>query len=105
MKTSRILMIITLLAICSLAYAQTETDGNHITVSIPLKSAINNPALVHTMYEQLNQEFLHGNIQRVYHVKVIYKRITFDIYGSYEEWISFFLMDNNDRIPVNSQGG
>lgn len=105
MKTSKILMIVTLFAICSLAYAQTENEGNHITASIPLKSAINNPGLVHAMYEQLNQEFLHGTMQRVYHVKVIYKRITFDIYGSYEEWTSFFLMDNNVLTSVNSQGG
>jgi len=105
MKTTRILTIAALLAICSLTYAQTETDRNHITVSIPLKSAIKNPGLVHAMYEQLNQEFLHGTIQRVYHVKVRYKRIIFDIYGSYNEWISFFLMDNNVQRPVISQGG
>ena len=105
MKTSSILMIAALIAICSLAHAQTETDGNHVTASIPLKSAINNPGLVHAMYEQLNQEFLNGTMQRVYHVKVIYKRITFDIYGSYDEWTLFFLMDNNVQISLNSQGG
>ena len=105
MKTSRIFMIASLLAICSLTYAQAETDRNHVTASISLKSAIKNPGLVHAMYEQLNQEFLHGTIQKVYHVKVRYRRITIDIYGSYDEWISFFLMDNNVQIPEISQGG
>lgn len=104
MKTSILFMIVMLLAICSMTFAQTETGREPFSVSIPLKTAIKHQGLVQAMYQQLNEDFLHGPAIKVYHVKVEYRSCLYDIYGSYEEWTLFFVMDNKAQIPVNTGG-
>jgi hypothetical protein len=103
MKTINFFLIVALLAAGSLTYPQSATPDNPFSVTIPLKNAIHNPMLVKAMYEQLNQDFLNsGTEEHLYYATVRFKNNRYVIYGTYAEWISFFLMDPTNPKPENT---
>jgi hypothetical protein len=100
MKTTKFFLIAALLSFSILTFTQADHENNHFSIKISLKIALHDPGLVRAMYEQLNQDFLNGNQElQVYSVAVKYRGSRYVIYGSYQEWINFFLMDYDDQTP------
>ena len=74
-------------------------------IDISLDMAIKDPALVQTMYLQLEDDFLKAEPTEAKIIKtVFYNYSYYRISGTYEEWISFFLMDpvlfNTSQSPI-----
>lgn len=95
MKTSKLVMIATILAIGMLSIAPSlnvEANPGTRAIHITLEQAVTNPALVQVMYDQLNPSFL-GTIDGEYTVTVLFQGMTVYITGSYTEWFLFFQME------------
>ena len=96
MKTVRLIMIATVLTIGMLGITAVEnvdarTLYGNKALHIDLEDAVQNPALVQIMYDQLNPNFL-GSVDGEYTVSVLYQGIMVYITGSYTEWFTFFQM-------------
>jgi hypothetical protein len=97
MKTTKFLLIAALLLISALSFTQADQESGQFSVKISLKAAIHNPNLVWAMYDQLNQDFLIGTQKLpVYTATVKYRQSLYVIYGTYQEWVNFFVMDYNN---------
>ncbi len=93
MKATKFVLIIAMLAFVSMSYAD-EKPGPTLTIKISLKKAIQNPGLVKTIYNQVSERTLLANEHNgPYIAKVNYRRVVYIIYGKYEEWRNFFVMD------------
>lgn len=80
-----------MLSIATLAYSESQVSQLQYTVTIPLRTAMSNPALVNAMHQQLNPGFLSGTNQGLlYYEPVVLSGNTFIIYGTYAEWRAFF---------------
>jgi len=92
MKTTTLLLVTFVLSL-TLSTVQSQTVIP-IAIEIPLAKAIKDPAFVQAMYLQLDDGFLHGESNIIkYAATVIYNTLEFKVIGTYEEWVSFFLMD------------
>lgn len=94
MKTSKFLMIITVVAIglMSLSFNSKEEapPKSKTVVKITLLEALQNPGLVSSMYEQLNDDFLDDKSDKNYYQMVYHNNITWVISGTYAQWTQFF---------------
>jgi hypothetical protein len=102
MKTKNLILIVALLSIATLTFSQSTPDrvDNHFTVTITLKSALQNPYLVKAMHEQLNQDFLNGDQDSsLFTATIKYRGIRYVIAGTYEEWKRFFEAALDDPTP------
>jgi hypothetical protein len=93
MKTLRIAMIAAFVAIAMVSLANTDggmgTKPNKKIVSISIQQAVQIPALVLAMYQQLNPDFLKKN-QPTYTVSVAYQGVIVRITGTHDQWVLFF---------------
>jgi hypothetical protein len=92
MKTLRIAMIATLVALAMASMANTDdfkVQPNKQVLNISLAEAYNVPGLVAEMYKQLNPSFLNTN-RLVYTVYVTFGKTVYRISGTYEQWCRFF---------------
>ena len=92
MKTLRIAMIATFVALAMVSLA--NTDGFKIkpdkkVVNLTFAQAMQVPGLVAAMYQQLNAEFLKIN-QHSYTLDVVYNGYICRITGSFDQWTMFF---------------
>ena len=63
-------------------------------INMPLSKAIQNPELVREMYIQLDEGFLGGPYcLATYTQTVFFNGYQYQITGTYNEWVLFFLMD------------
>jgi len=93
MKITKIVLIVTLLAFVSMSYAD-DKSGPKLTTKISLEKAIQNPGLVRAIYNQVSERSLLVNDHNgLYTAKVNYRRVVYVVYGNYEEWRNFFVMD------------
>ncbi|MCD4681932.1 MAG: hypothetical protein K8R86_01505 [Bacteroidales bacterium] len=93
MKATKFVLIIAMLAFVSMSYAD-KKPGPTLTVKISLTKAIQNPGLVRAIYNQVSERTLLAQEQNgLYTAKVNYHRVVYVIYGKYEEWRNFFVMD------------
>jgi hypothetical protein len=94
MKTSKLLMIVTVFAIGMLSFTtslDTEANPGTRAIHLTLEEAVANPNIVQGLYDQLNSTFL-GPHDGMYTVTILYQGITVYVTGSYTEWVSFFQM-------------
>jgi hypothetical protein len=92
MKTLRIAMIATLVALTMASMANTDdlkVQPKKQVLNISLAEAYNVPGLVAEMYKQLSPSFLNSN-RLVYTVYVTYGKTVYRISGTYEQWCRFF---------------
>jgi len=92
MKTLRFAMIATLVALAMVSLA--NADGIKAkpakkVINLTFEQAIQAPALVLAMYQQLDENMLNNN-QHSYTVDVVYKGYICRITGSYDQWKMFF---------------
>ncbi len=99
MKAIKLALVIAILGCASLSYA--DVDPGPLSVKITLKKAMESRSLVRAMYQQIDKSFLQVDQNGYYVARVIFNRNIYVIYGKYEEWIRFFLMDL-DGEPVKS---
>ena len=76
-------------------FAQTaRPDRNEpaptLSVKMALKVAMQNDGLVKAMYAQLDPRFIQDADQRIYTAKVLYRNVSFVIWGTKLEWKHFF---------------
>ena len=95
MKATKLILAIAFFTFSTMAFAQTaRPDQNEpaptLSVKMALRVAIQNPALVKAMKVQLDPSFLQKPDQRIYTVKVLYRNVTFIIWGTRIEWKHFF---------------
>jgi len=102
MKTTILLLVFSSLSIGLLAENYQSNP-----IEIQLSKAIKNPYLVQAMYLQLDDGFLNDEISNnaSFSRDVFFNSKYYVITGTYEEWVSFFLMDiiiNENRHPAVS---
>jgi hypothetical protein len=100
MKTLRIAMLATFVALAMVSLASTDgfkLDPQKKVVNISLAQAESNPGLVIEMYRQLDISIL-ALEQQTYTVYVVYKNTCYRISGTYSQWFRFFHHGGN--IPV-----
>ncbi len=93
MKTTKLVLIIAMLAFVSMSYAD-NADRPQLTERVTLRKAIADPGLCQAIYQQVDATALLA-VDKVgmYTVTVKYRRVVYVIYGKYWEWKDFFLMD------------
>jgi hypothetical protein len=89
MKALKLAMVAVLMASVCLASSDGHKKISNRVVYVSFEKAIQNPGLKAAMQLQLNPGFL-VNDQEVYTVSVNYKRITYKITGTKEQWKMFF---------------
>ena len=94
MKATKLLLIAAILTIGMMGMT-TNVDANTVygnkAIYIELEDAVQNPAMVQIMYDQINSSFL-GSIDGEYTVTILYNGIMVYITGSYTDWFMFFQM-------------
>ncbi len=97
MKTTKIFIVIAILAFASMSYAKVDNLPHPIKIS--LRKACEHRGIVMAIYQQIDpRTFLQNDQHGYYCATVYYHRITYIIYGKYEEWVDFFLRD-----PIDDQ--
>ena len=100
MKTTKFFLIVALISIATLTFSQSVNDTPRFTVKITLNCAMQNPALVKVMHEQLNSDFLLvSDESRLFTAKVRFNNTQYLIIGSYREWKYFFSAELVDPSP------
>jgi len=103
MKTTKLVLTIALISFAVLAFSRPEPRT--LSVKIKLSTALENRALVKTMYQQLDASLLHiDNVYAIITARVTHRHVVYYIYGKYEEWKNFFIMDQDDD-PVGKAPG
>jgi hypothetical protein len=98
MKTLKLTLIAVVLLSAVTAFSnnvtRTAENKKHTKcVKMSLSEAIQDPVLVWTMYNQLNDSFLRTENLGSYTASVLYNKTVYLITGTYEEWALFFVMD------------
>ena len=100
MKTTKFFLFVALVSIATLAFSQTFSESHPFSVKITLSCAMENPALVKVMHEQLNTDFLHvGNDTHIFTATVRFRGTRYLVTGTYDEWIYFFSASLTDPVP------
>ncbi len=96
MKTTKLMLLVALMALATIGFGQLESSPRYIdkpapsiSVEISLQSAMHNATLVDAMHAQLNPSFLKVD-RPVYTRRVQVKNVFYYISGSYYEWSKFF---------------
>ncbi len=101
MKTTKFFLIVALVSFAAFTFSQTVDNNPRFTVKITLKCAMQNPALVKVMHEQLNSDFLlFSDESRLFTAIVKFGNIRYLIIGTYREWKYFFSAELVNPIPV-----
>ena len=96
MKTSRLLMIATVLAITSISFSYTnvlkadQLSSSRMVLNLTLQQALQNPDLAMTMHQQLSDDFLGNGEASVFTVRIFFANYLVYVSGTYEEWTLFF---------------
>ena len=103
MKATKLILTIAFFAFSTMVFAQTaRPDYNEpapapsLSVEIHLKIAMEKPALLNAMQEQLDPRFLKENDQRIYKAKVFYCNAVIIVWGNRTTWLYFFRLSHND---------
>ncbi len=91
MKTLNFFLIVSFLAIGSLAYSAPEALPS--ATRIPITKALQNPAMVKAMYQQIDESLIQNEQLALYEAKIKFGRSVYIIYGKLQEWQRFFLME------------
>lgn len=108
MKTTKLMLIATIIAIASMGMAQSEgtpdvsPDPGVESITISLKAALQNRGLAYAMRTQLNPDFLKVD-KPVYCVPVKFGNRLIYITGNLAEWKEFFNM-HSDTNPLLIDG-
>jgi len=104
MKTTKIVMIVALMAFVAMSYAQVE-QAPTLSIKISLNAAKQDRALVSAILQQVDPRILLQGDQVLYTAKVKCRNVTFVIFGKYKEWVKFFSMyptiDDKEKAPKN----
>lgn len=92
MRTIKLILVLTVLSVSTLCFAQSEYRVKPFSVTLPLANAINNDELVKVMHAELKPDFLFDNENNtgIYTTHVNYEGTDYAIYGSQAEWLVFF---------------
>ena len=103
MKATKLILTIAFFVFSTMVFAQTaRPDYNepapapNLSVEIPLKIAMEKPALLKAMQEQLDPRFLKENDLRIYKVKVDYCNAVIIVWGNRATWLYFFRLSHYD---------
>ncbi|MCD4729298.1 MAG: hypothetical protein K8R74_01765 [Bacteroidales bacterium] len=102
MKTKT--LFLTLISLSIVVYAINYQPDTDTTEDISHTKSNNNSGIVQEMYFQSNDGFLGDRIKPVFYTTdAVYLNINYSIFGIYEEWILFFLIDfmNNNEMIVS----
>ena len=95
MKTTKFFIIIAIFAFASMSYA--KVDNLPTPIKISLRQACEHRGIVMSIYQQIEpRTFLQNDQNTYYCATVYYHRVTYIIYGKYEEWVDFFMKDQMD---------
>ena len=102
MKTTKILIVIAIFAFASMSYAKADNLPHPIKIS--LRKACEHRGIVFAIYQQIDpRTFLQNDQNGYYCATVYYHRTSYFIYGKYEEWVDFFMRDQNKEQPETSE--
>ena len=106
MKTKTLFLILISLSIAIAVYAINYQPDTETTEKISYTRANNNSGIIQEMYFQSNDGFPGDKIKPVFYTTdAVYLKVHYSIFGIYEEWILFFLMDfmNNNELIVSEK--
>jgi len=101
MKALKLTLSLTIVLLSTTVFSTNHPSESESTISIKIGTAIQNPALVWTMYNQLDDSFLQTEKGELYSVRVMYNNTQYLIVGTYDEWVAFFLMDLSNSKAVS----
>jgi len=106
MKTLKFALIAALIActMVSLANADEFKSKPRKAVNMTIDRALKNPALVMSMYQKIDPEFL-NHIEYLYVVEVEHNGALYRILGSRQSWLKFFRPKPIGPILFKSDGG
>ena len=93
MKTTKIVMIVTLMAFVAMSYAGVDPGPNSLSIKISLKAAKQDRGLVQAIYHQVDPSVLLQGDQPMYSAKVKYRGNVYVIFAKFNEWKRFFHME------------
>ncbi len=93
MKATKFFLMIALVSFALMSFAGNDVDRTNHKVKISLIEASHNPGLSQAIYQQVDQSILGGERSGVIVARVSYKKTTFMVYGSYNQWRRFFTVD------------
>jgi|GEM_PF-1288842 len=105
MKTLKFALIAAFISLALVGYSTDNKTNTSLTLKISVKKALEERGLVRQMYIQLDESFLNSESTRYYFARVTFRDRLYVIYGTHEDWVSFFLMDNHLPLGVKSATG
>ena len=103
MKATKFVLIIAFLAFATMSYSTEIAEIGSNTVKISLKKAMENRGIVKAIYQQVDpRTFLYKEQNFLYIARVSFRHVHYVIFGKYEEWVNFFLMDQTEEAPAIS---
>jgi len=95
MKTSRLLIIATIVAISTMSFTSrtdlvTKSNNSKTVVHLTLLEAVHYADLVDAMYMQLDDDFLELATDKSYTQTVYHANVIWVITGTYAQWELFF---------------
>jgi hypothetical protein len=96
MKTLKLVLIAAMLVFSAAGVANAEgfkskpiTSVASKVVKLTLAKAIENPGLVGAILQQINPQVILSSGGKSYTLQVVYQGVTYQISGTYQEWILF----------------
>lgn len=97
MKTAKFFIIIAIFAFASMSYANVDNLPHPLKIS--LRQACQHRGIVMAIYQQIEPSvFLQNDRNTYYYATVNFHRVTYVIYGKYEEWVDFFARDLEENL-------
>lgn len=93
MKATRFFLMLALVSFALMSFATNDVDRPRTTVKISIEKAAHNPALAKAIYQQVDQDILGNDSPSFISVAVKHNRTVYLVFGTYEQWLSFFTAD------------
>lgn len=96
MKTTKVFLVIAILSFATMGFSQEKSSKSPLSVKMTISQAQQNFNLVVAMYQQLDPGSLQNEPNGFYVAQVIFKSTPYLIYGTLNEWKTFFSRSIHD---------
>jgi len=103
MKASRVVLMLALVSFALMSFAGNDVNRDLPKVKISIEKAAHNPGLAKAIYQQVDQSILRGDRLALITATVKYKNTVFTVFGTYNQWLTFFTVDRGQmgKLPID----
>jgi len=101
MKATRIFLMFALVSFALMSFATNDVDRSNLKTRISIVKAAHNPGLARAIYQQVDMSILGGDRVGIITTPVKYKNVTYIVFGTYMQWLTFFTSDRVERQSPN----